>query len=206
MPDTAVQAGTTAGMKRVLLLGAGNSRALQLRQPGDDRVPEIVTLDIDPRCSPDVVFDLDELPLVGTPSLLTKLLPFADAEFDEIHAYEVLEHVGRQGDWRGFFREFGEYHRVLRPGGLFCGSVPYWRSVWAWGDPGHTRVISAETFHFLSQKAYADEVGKTPMTDYRAVWSGDFELVWSNEMANGVGGLPHPAQSGRFFFVLRRGA
>lgn len=167
---------------RALILGAGRSRDFKMRLPDAPEVTEVVTLDANADHGPDVVHDLDIRPL-----------PFADAEFDEIHAYEVLEHVGRQGDWRAFFEEWGEYHRILKPGGMFYGSVPHWRDVWAWADPSHTRVLPIETFVFLDQDQYAEQVGVTAMSDFRRVWSGSFRLV-HQELARGTQ-----------WFALRRG-
>ena len=157
---------------RELLIGAGNARRKKLYRAGGEAFDDVTTLDIDPRCNPDVHWDLNDRPL-----------PFADGEFDEIHAYEVLEHVGRQGDWRGFFSEFAEYYRILKPGGVLILSCPKWDSPWAWGDPGHTRVLSGHTFTFLSREQYQAQIGQTAMTDYRDVWDGDFVLVHESEIS-----------------------
>lgn len=149
-----------------LLIGAGNARHKKLYKPGREQFEDVTTLDVDPRCKPDVLWDLNDRPL-----------PFADGEFDELHAYEVLEHVGRQGDWRGFFNEFAEYWRILKPGGALIISVPRPDSLWAWGAPGHTRVLSLKTFTFLDRDEYAGQVGVTAMTDYRDVWPHCFKLA-----------------------------
>lgn len=152
---------------RGLLLGCGNSRDKQISFPEiGSEWGELTTLDIDEACKPDVVWDLNTLPL-----------PFDDNTFDEIHAYEVLEHVGRQGDWRFFFAQFADFWRVLKPGGHFVASCPRFDSVWAWGDPGHTRVLTQQTLAFLSQSEYAAQMGKTHMTDYRSVYSADFQTM-----------------------------
>ncbi len=125
-----------------------------------------ITLDINPDHKPDVVWDLNNLPL-----------PFEDNSFDEIHAYEVLEHCGRQGDYKFFFAQFSDFWRVMKDGAVFCATVPMWNSRWAWGDPSHTRVIIKETLLALSQREYSSHVGKDQMTDYRYIYKADFNVL-----------------------------
>lgn len=157
-----------------LLLGCGNDRR---KKVSFKEIPKdwtrLVTLDIDEGVKPDVVHDLSELPL-----------PFGDDVFDEIHAYEVLEHCGRQGDWKFFFDQFAEFHRIMKPGGYFIATVPMWDSVWAWGDPGHTRVINSGSLVFLSQKEYKQQIGKTAMTDYRPWYKADFDITSMQEVGD----------------------
>lgn len=152
-----------------LLIGAGNRREKVMHLPGKDGWTDLVTLDIDPLAKPDVIHDLDVLPY-----------PFEGDQFDEIHASEVLEHCGRQGDWRFFLAQFQEFWRILKPGGVLCASCPSITSRWAWGDPGHTRVIQPESLIFLQQKQYA-QVGQSAMTDYRHVYSADFEVEFQDD-------------------------
>jgi len=76
---------------RELLIGAGHDRTKRVWLQDADKFRNLVTLDINPDAKPSVIFDLE---------LIT--LPFKANLFDEIHAYEVLEHVGRQGDLRFF--------------------------------------------------------------------------------------------------------
>lgn len=159
-----------------LLIGCGNNRKKKVTFP---EIPsewcELVTLDSDEGVEPHVVHDLNNVPY-----------PFDDDTFDEIHAYEVLEHCGKQGDWRFFFNQFYEFWRILKPGGFFIGSCPMWDSPWAWGDPGHTRVISPESLIFLSQDEYK-QIGDTAMTDYRPWWEGDFKCYAKEESDHNFG-------------------
>ncbi len=151
---------------RELILGSGNR---QIKTVRFEQIPaefqNVTTVDIDPDSKPDVVWDLNKVPL-----------PFEDNSFDELHAYDVLEHTGTQGDWRFFFAQFEDFWRVLKPGGYLCAACPMWDSPWAWGDPGHSRLLSKYTLMFLDQGAYA-QVGRTPMTDYRHVYKGNFETM-----------------------------
>lgn len=152
-----------------LLIGCGNSRRKKLSFNDNDWT-DLTTLDHDPNCGADVIHELEDLPW-----------PFEDNSFDEVHAYEVLEHLGRQGDFRSFFAHFAEIYRVLKPGGHLIATCPSWKSIWAWGDPSHCRIISSASIVFLNQAAYADQVGKTAMTDFRWLWKGDFEPVHIDE-------------------------
>lgn len=163
-----------------LLLGCGKDHRKMLSKKDDEKGwQNLITLDIDPSCNPDYVYDLNNLPL-----------PFMAEEFDEIHAYEVLEHVGKQGDYKTFFDQFTEFHRILKKDGMFFGSVPCWDSEWAWGDPGHTRVITPGTLAFLDQDNYGQD--KNPMTDYRWVYKVSFEVFGAME------------KDQRMYFILRK--
>ena len=153
-----------------LLLGCGSSRVKRMGRPGEPEWRDLQTLDIEPRHKPDAVWDLNKLPL-----------PWVDDNFDEIHAYHVLEHVGRQGDWRFFFDQWSDFWRILRPGGHFFGIVPLWSSRWAWGDPSHTRIITTDSLTFLCQPEYDDQVGKTAMSDFRSIYRADFDLIHAAE-------------------------
>jgi len=148
-----------------LLLGAGNSRVKKLAlKSTPDWIGELVTLDMNPDCGASLVWDLEHHPL-----------PFDDETFDELAAYDVLEHMGRQGDWRGYFDEMAEYHRILKPGGYFGIIVPTGSDAFA--DPGHTRFFSGNYFHFLNQQFYQDQIdGNMPVTDYRWYWKKNFTV------------------------------
>lgn len=159
-------------MRRELLLGAG-AAARHVKTIRSKEMPSdfenLTTLDVSDTHKPDVVHDLTVLPL-----------PFADNTFDEIHAYEVLEHCGAQGDWRLFFAQFNEFWRILKPGGWFCASTPMWDGEWAWADPGHSRIISPKTLAFLERDFYK-YVGKDARSDYTDVYKGDFLIMATQE-------------------------
>src|SRR5215471_6222313 len=95
-----------------LLIGCGHRRDRWVWDAAqqcvrDGQWMDLVTLDRTYEVDPDVVADLGVQPL-----------PFRSDVFDEVHAYEVLEHLGAQGDWRFFFDQFADFWRILRPGGL----------------------------------------------------------------------------------------
>jgi SAM-dependent methyltransferase len=127
---------------------------------------DLTTLDYNADHKPDIVWDL-----------MRPELPFDADTFDEIHAYQVLEHLGQQGDWKRFFAQFSDYWRVLKPGGHLLATCPSRHSAWAWGDPSHSRIIQPESLVFLNQPAYTEQVGKTPMSDFRFVYKADFDIA-----------------------------
>ena len=146
-----------------LLIGCGSNREKKLHF-GNTEWKELVTLDNNKDHKPDVVHDLERFPY-----------PFEE-EFDEIHAYEVLEHTGSQGDYVFFFQQFSEFWRILKPEGKLIGTCPSRKSAWAWGDPSHKRIIQPEQFIFLDQSEY-EQVGKTAMSDFRYLYKADFRRM-----------------------------
>jgi hypothetical protein len=168
-----------------LLIGCGNRRDKRMNPRGlalTQTWQQLVTADHDTHCRPDLLIDLELVPWrVRDPAVYTDVLDrdgtLRTDMWDEVHAYEILEHLGRQGDAAAFFATFAEVWRVLKPDGFLCATVPSLRSPWLWGDPGHRRVIAPQSLTFLIQPEYARQVGHTPMSDYRGLYQADFEPV-----------------------------
>lgn len=176
---------------RELLLGCGHSRDKRLDPreflPNQAVAPEdfrtwrgqLDTLDYELSCRPDFVCNLHRVPWqvsrLCDPCELPTVLD--ESSYDELHAYEVLEHLGRQGDFRAFFAHFSEIWRVLKPGGYLCATCPSRYSEWLWGDPGHTRAILPSSLVFLSQPQYDTQRGQTSMSDYRREYRADFDII-----------------------------
>lgn len=173
-------------MQQCLMLGAGFAEPKRrLIGPNSQAVVRWWTVDINPEAKPNRVFDLEQLEM-GTQ------LPYETEFFDEIHAYEILEHFGHQGNYRGFFQTFKQLWRVLKVDGLLIATVPALGSPWLWGDPGHTRVISHETISFLTKEHY-DQLGNTAATDYRRFVDPCWWVIEFSEVKDGF-----------FAFVLRK--
>ena len=168
---------------KCLMLGCGHSE-LESRMKDDFKGKrEWTTLDMNPDCKPDHLFDLsgleegDELPCSG---------------FAEIHAYEVMEHFGYQGDYNGFFNTFAAIWRALDGGGKFYSSSPRWNSPWAWGDPGHTRIVGNQQVAYVCKSSY-EQIGRTQMTDYRRFVDPHWwEMEWGGEHEHS------------FYYILRK--
>jgi GT2 family glycosyltransferase len=155
--------------KKELLLGAGFNHRKQIFMPNEKSWQDLTTLDINQVCNPDMVWDLEKLPL-----------PFDDSTFDEVHAYQILEHLGTQGDWKFFFDQFTDLWRILKPNGYLIASVPDSQSKQAWGDPSHKRVINDISISFLSQAKYKNELELTTMSDFRERYKADFQTILSD--------------------------
>jgi len=172
---------------RELLLGCGRSRKKRynalITHPRHWQGPRgPVTVDINRSCDPDIWCDLNSTPWRGIARGLSEFRPFESDYWDEIHAYQVLEHLGSLGDASAFFAHFSEIWRLLKPGGYFVGEVPSRSSEGLWGDPSHRRAILPMHMAFLDQAEYVrqcdgPERTRTSMSDFRDIYRGDFKLL-----------------------------
>jgi SAM-dependent methyltransferase len=97
-----------------------------------------------------VNLDVAALPGVDVVHDLSKPLPFADGEFEEILCKDVLEHL----DYVPVLREV---HRVLRLDGRLHVEGPHFTSAAAYVDPTHRTAFSIQTFEFfVASEGFAD--------------------------------------------------
>jgi SAM-dependent methyltransferase len=82
--------------------------------------------------------------------LTVEPIPFEDAKFDFITAYDFLEHVPRviYNPQRRFpFVELmNEVYRTLKPGGIFLSHTPAYPFSPVFQDPTHVNILTDQTF------------------------------------------------------------
>jgi len=123
---------------RELLIGCGRARDKRILVPCHRAAPpgkwmNLTTLDLNPNVGADLQCDLNAAPpwcaiVNGEPFHRV----FESDYWDEIHAYEVLEHLGQLGDAHSFLGHFSELWRLLKPNGYLCATVPSWHSRLGW--------------------------------------------------------------------------
>lgn len=100
-------------------------------------------------------------------------LPFPDASFDYITAYDFLEHVPRvlytPGRRFPFIELMNEIWRTLKPRGVLLSHTPAFPYAEAFQDPTHVNIITEETFpkYFSRGSVLVDLYG----------FKGAFEIV-----------------------------
>lgn len=82
--------------------------------------------------------------------LTVEKIPYPDAYFDYITAYDFLEHIPRViylPERRFPFIELmNEIHRTLKPKGIFLSHTPIYPFSPVFRDPPHVNIITEETF------------------------------------------------------------
>ncbi len=155
---------------RVLDLGCGEGRHVisAYLEPGIEAVGVDLNFD-DLRTTRDKFEEFDGASAHSSFTLASAnalALPFADDYFDKVICSEVLEHIP---DYQGALQEV---NRVLKPGGLFCASVPRrWPEQLCWTlsegyhkvPGGHLRI-----FRDRSLKLEIEDLG---MCQYHRHWA-----------------------------------
>jgi SAM-dependent methyltransferase len=98
-----------------------------------------INLDMNPNNNPDVVWNLNNIPL-----------PFDDNSFDCIFSCHTLEHLHRNR----FVHFVADAHRILKANGYLIGITPYGTTDVAWAMPQHNMLFSEITWSNLSAKDY----------------------------------------------------
>ncbi len=97
--------------------------------------PGALNVDVTARTQPDLVHDLDKTPW-----------PLPDSYFNEVHAYDVVEHL------RDIPRTMEEIHRVCAPGARVFITVPHFSSANSFTDPTHRHHFSARSMLYFTDE------------------------------------------------------
>jgi len=151
---------TAAGPTRTLDLGCGKTP----RNPFG--AEELFGIDVD--------YGLGTDSRILPCDLGAEALPFPDAHFDYVTAFDLFEHIDRLSYRNGvrshpFIYLMSEICRVLKPGGILLSDTPLYPRESAYVDPTHVNVITIDTFrlYFAHPHSWARRYG----------FVGDFDLV-----------------------------
>ena len=138
--------------KMILDLGCGNKK-----RPGS------IGMDINNRTAADIVHDLNVFPY-----------PIEDSTFDEVYMDNSLEHLN------DVIKVMEEIHRICKAGALIKIMVPYFRSIWAFGDSTHVKYFTVRTFEIFDPESTV-----STQYDYTRLRFKKEKIVFNERLSNG---------------------
>lgn len=142
-------------------------------------------VDIEPRCNPDQVVDLEQTPW-----------PYEDNFFTKITADNILEHLGR--DPKVFTNIIKEMYRVSADKAEWFVCVPHHRCDIFWDDYTHVRPLTAKTFRMFDQnvnfKSIENKLSDSTFGIYHSVdlevYDVNYNLIshWREQLEQGMMG------------------
>lgn len=121
-------------------------------------------------------------------------LPFADSTFDKVICSEVLEHIPH---YSGALLEIS---RVLKPGGLFCASVPRrWPEKICWALSAAYHQVAGGHLRIFRSSELREEIVKLGFSQYYRHWAHALHvpfwwlkcLFWKTQHSNWFIGQYH---------------
>ena len=107
-------------------------------------------------------------PLVRKADLAIDKIPFDDNFFNDVTAYDFIEHIPPVVYVNGVKRNcvielFNEIYRVLKNNGIFTMESPCYPHLSSFQDPTHVFIITTETINYFSGDYYGfhDHYGHT---------------------------------------------
>jgi len=144
---------------KILDLGCGNTKRVGA-----------VGVDFNSRTAADIVHDLNCFPY-----------PLEDSSFDEIYLDNSLEHLDE------VIRVMEEVHRVCKAGGLVKVIVPYFRSLWAFGDPTHKHFFTVRSFDIFDPENVVSTRYDYTLVRFRIeriVFNENLNTRWTKKMVS----------------------
>jgi hypothetical protein len=102
-------------------------------------------VDIEAKCNPDQVWDLEQFPW-----------PWEDSFFDRLNADNILEHLGQ--DPKVFTKVMQEMYRISKDGAEWYINIPHHRSDTYFDDYTHVRMLTPKTFALFDQAGNVDSI------------------------------------------------
>ena len=153
---------------------------------GFKRIDDHWNVDVEPKCNPDQVIDLEITPW-----------PYEDDFFEQITADNILEHLGQRP--KDFTEIIKEMYRVSQNGAQWVINFPHHRCDLQWDDYTHVRAFTEKTFRMWDQQVNFESINrKLSDSTYGIYHNVDLEIIdkkynmvgfWTKEVENGMLGV-----------------
>jgi len=150
---------------------------------GFKKIDDHWNVDIESRCNPDQVLDLNITPW-----------PYEDNFFNRITADNILEHLGPTP--ADFTKIIKEMYRISQPGATWFVKVPHHRCDLFWDDYTHVRALTEKTFRMFDQAINVESIRrKLSDSTFGLYHDVDIEVVnvdydiiniWRQQQAEGM--------------------
>jgi hypothetical protein len=104
--------------------------------------------------------------------------PWEDNSVEEVHCYNLIEHLTNLNQKYERIHFFNELYRVLKKGSQANISTPHWCSMRHYGDPTHCEPLSELGFFYLNEEWRRNNAPHTDIEWNENGYKCNFETSW----------------------------